>query len=450
MRIIQLTAENVKRLKIVDITPGAHMQQITGRNASGKSSVLDAIWYALAGKEVIPGEPVRKGCERAKIRLNLGEIAVERKFRADGKTTVEVINEDGSTWKSPQTMLDALLGELTFDPLKFAMASSKDQFLELRRVSKLSIDIDSINAANAADYTKRTDINREAKQKRAQAEAIIIPENTPFESVSESGVLDRIEQAGKLNADIERRRGNRERARKEVSVNRHQAVELRGLGIEQVLQQSEDRIATLKRQIMEIEEDRDARVDKANTTASGMDAEADKMEAQLDLAGPLPEPVSITNLRVDLDAAKFTNALVEKRKQRNVALGEADALEAHSRILTDQISAREKQVADAIKAADMPVAGLGFGADHVTYQGLPFDQASDAESLRVSTAIAMAGNPKLRIVRIKNGSLLDDEGMKIIAQMAHEKDFQVFIECVDTSGKIGIYMEDGEVAAVNQ
>ena len=449
MRVIKLSSENVKRLKVVDITPDANFQPISGRNGSGKSSVLDSLFYALAGKEVIPGEPVRKGCERAKIRLNLGEIAVERKFSASGKTTVEVINEDGSVWKSPQTMLDALLGELTFDPLLFARSKPKEQFDQLKKISRLSIDIDAINTANAADYARRTDINREAKQKRAQAEAIAIPEATPSDPVSESDLLDGIEEAGKFNADIERRRANRERARGEVSANRRQAAELRGAGIEQVLQQSEDRIAHLKRQIAEIEDDRDTRVAKHNATAAAMGAEADRVERQLESAGALPDPISIADLRISLDAAKATNALIEKRRQRQAISIEAEQAEQVAQKLTERMAERDRQVAEAIKAANMPVPGLGFGADHVVFNGVPFDQASDAEQLRVSTAIAMAANPKLRIVRIKDGSLLDENGMKLIAEMAREKDFQVFIEIVDTSGKIGIFMEDGEVAAVN-
>ncbi len=70
--------------------------------------------------------------------------------------------------------------------------------------------------------------------------------------------------------------------------------------------------------------------------------------------------------------------------------------------------------------------------------------------MRVSAAIAMAGNPKLRVIRIQDGSLLDEDGLKIISDMAAEKDYQVWLEAVDSTGKVGIYMEDGEVAAVNE
>ena len=461
MRILQLTAENVKRLKVVDITPNTHLQQVTGKNGSGKSSTLDSIFYALAGKDVIPGKPIRTGEQTATVRLDLGEIIVKRTFTRDGddfKTTLLVLNPVGAApgtpdkklpkWDSPQKLLDAILGELTFDPLKFANAKPREQSEELRKISKISIDIDAINAANAVDYAARTDINRDAKGKRAQAEAIAIPEDTSAEYISESEFLDQIEGAGKVNADIERRRGNRDKARRDVTELHQQAAIWREQA-DSVKRQAEARIEELKRQIAATEKQRDTDVEAFTKNSTTKDLEAIDLEAKLNSAGPLPDLVSITELRASLDAAKAANALVEKRKVKARTEGEAEALEAQSRTLTQRIADREQQVSEAIKAADMPVEGLGFGADFVTYNKLPFDQASDAERLRVSTAIAMAANPKLRIIRIKDGSLLDDDGIRMVAEMAQDKDFQVFLEKVDGSGMVGVYMEDGEVAAVN-
>jgi hypothetical protein len=83
----------------------------------------------------------------------------------------------------------------------------------------------------------------------------------------------------------------------------------------------------------------------------------------------------------------------------------------------------------------------------VTYRGLPFDQASSAEQLRVSVAIAMAAHPKLRVLRIKDGSLLDERSLAMLEEMAEAADYQVWVERVDTSGAVGIVMEDGAIVA---
>ena len=104
------------------------------------------------------------------------------------------------------------------------------------------------------------------------------------------------------------------------------------------------------------------------------------------------------------------------------------------------------QRAAAITAAQMPIEGISFGEGEVLFNGLPFVQSSSAQQLRVSVAIAMAANPKLRVLRIKDGSLLDESNLALIAEMAERDDYQVWIERVDASGKVGIVMEDGAVA----
>jgi ABC-type histidine transport system ATPase subunit len=109
------------------------------------------------------------------------------------------------------------------------------------------------------------------------------------------------------------------------------------------------------------------------------------------------------------------------------------------------MEALQNKKTDALTEATFPVDGLGFDENGVTFDGKPFTQASGAEQLRVSLAMAMALNPQLKVIHIKNGSLLDSENMQIIEDMAKDKDYQVWIEVVDESGKVGIYIEDGEV-----
>ncbi len=91
------------------------------------------------------------------------------------------------------------------------------------------------------------------------------------------------------------------------------------------------------------------------------------------------------------------------------------------------------------------MAGLGFTDDGLTWDGHPFEQASMAAKLRVGVALAMASNPRLRVLRIRDGSLLSEKSMAVIAEMAEANDFQVWVELVDTSGRVGFVLEDGTV-----
>jgi hypothetical protein len=97
----------------------------------------------------------------------------------------------------------------------------------------------------------------------------------------------------------------------------------------------------------------------------------------------------------------------------------------------------------SLSAAKLPIEGLGVDEEGVTFKDIPFNQLSDAEKLKVSVAIAMAKNPTLRVIHIKNGSLLDKKSMAVIESLAKDNDYQIWIERVEDS--VGIKIEDGEV-----
>jgi hypothetical protein len=105
--------------------------------------------------------PIRKGENSGRIRLNLGELVVTRRFTESGSTLV-VENADGARFPSPQKMLDDLIGELSFDPLAFSRMDGRQQYEELKRIAKIDLDMDALERASATDYESRTRMNRMA------------------------------------------------------------------------------------------------------------------------------------------------------------------------------------------------------------------------------------------------------------------------------------------------
>lgn len=433
MKILSLQAENVKKLRAIEIKPDGSIVTITGRNGAGKTSVLDSIWWALAGTSSIQAQPIRKGEKKAHIRLNLGTLTVERRFTEKGSSLI-VENEKGARFTSPQAMLDGLLGALSFDPLAFARMSPRDQRDQLRGIAKVDADIDALDGLNRADFGRRTDINRDAKMKKAQAEAIVILEGLPEEQVDETALLDSIQKAGETNADIAMRSGNRAAARAKIEHIGTNEIPAKRAAIQ-----------ALQVQIKRLEGDIAVR----NDSIIALTDQQNELQAKLDTAPPLPKPVDIADLRAELNQAQIVNRSIAKRGERQRIEGEVAALEQQAAELTSTVEARERAKAEAIAAAEMPVPGLGFGEDCVLFSGIPLEQASSAEQLKISLAIAMANNPELRVIRIQDGSLLDEDSLATIQAMATDKDHQVRIERVDTSGKIGIVIEDGMVKAVN-
>lgn len=407
MKIVRLSAENVKRLRAVEITPTGALVEITGRNGQGKTSVLDSIWWALAGQKNIQAVPIRKGENKARIRLDLGELVVERRF-TESTSTLTIENAEGARFSSPQGIADALFGALTFDPLAFVSQKPAEQFDTLRRVSNVEVDFDALDALNAGDYARRTDINREAKMLRAQVEGIVVPAGLPAERIDTKTLLDEMASASKVNAEIETRRARREEAAKASALERERAAE-------------------------------------ALRLAADLTATADARDKKLAEAPALPKPVDVDAIRARIAATEAINAGFEAVDRKKDLEARAAAKEAEAAKITEAMEARAAAKADAIAKAKLPVDGLGFGDKTVTFNGLPFDQASDAEQIRVSLSIAMAANPTLRVIRIKQGSTLDDDGMKMVAKMAEERDFQIWIERVSSDDRMGVFIEDGMV-----
>lgn len=414
MKIIKLQAENYKRLKTVEVTPEGNTVVISGKNGQGKTSTLDAIWAALAGGDAGKKNkrPIRKGEESAIIKLDLGDLVITRKWTGDDKTYLTVENQEGAAYKSPQAILDALVGQLTFDPLEFAGLKANDQVDALLNAIELDIDPAKIDQDRADFYTERANVNREVKRLEGALSSMDKGEGAPMSEVNPLDLINEIEDAHK----IERQ--------KEDSAD---ALERLGVGLRDTLEAIENGEARIK----EMKESVVGRKEVIAANQKSYDSIV------------VPD---IAALQDRLGKIEETNALARAAREYMKTAADLDTEKGAAESYTKSIATLDKQKADAIKAAKMPVEGLSFDEDGLTFNGVPFSQASSAEQLKVSVAMAMAVNPKLRVIRITDGSLLDSDSMKIIEAMATDHDYQVWIEVVDDTGKVGIYIEDGEIA----
>lgn len=417
MRIITLTAENVKRLKAVEITPDGNVVVIAGRNAQGKSSVLDAIWMALAGgsgaKET--SRPIRDGEKKASVVLDLGDLIVTRKWTAAG-TSLEVAARDGAHYSSPQTILDGLIGRLSFDPLQFAQQDPKGQLATLMSVVELPFDPATVDAERALVFEQRTDVNRELRRLEALVSAQpAVPAQTPDDEMSATAI------AAELEAALEGAR-----KRDEVTQQYARATD--------TVKEREADIARLEKELADA---RDVLNDARNLAAD-----------LLEQGKALPAAVDPDPIRARLAEVDATNALVRAKREGTELRSRLASTTETSEELTKELEKIDRSKADAIAAAKMPLDGLSFDEDGVLYNGVPFSQCSASERLRVGIAVAMALNPKIRVLRVTEGSLLDSENLRLIEEMCGEHDFQCWIERVDETGSVGIVIEDGQVAQV--
>ncbi|MDN5973449.1 AAA family ATPase [Bifidobacterium crudilactis] len=405
MRITELRAENVKRLKAVDITPGEHLQIIGGRNAQGKSSVLDAVALALTGKDAkkLNPRPLRDGEKKGKVQLDLGEYVVTRTFTANGGGALTVTaGRSGARFPSPQRVLDDLMGRLSFDPQEFIGLSGREQAEVLRGLVDLPIDLDEVDAQLDELAQSRLLAGRELK---ALGEPGRVDDSLPSSERSATVIVNLIQTARDRNREIENAR--REHA------------------------DAGDRIVDLAHQIQQLQHELETER-----------ADQKRLKERIDFLG---EPKDTTELESQLANIEDTNARVRANRQvveRNADITSRQrTYEGLDQRINDLRASKDKALAEA----KFPIDGLGFDESGVTYKGVPFQQASSMEQLRVSLAIAMASNPKLRVIRIKDGSLLDDDALALVAQTAEQHNYQVLMERVGTGDPGAIIIEDGQV-----
>lgn len=432
MTIVLLEAENVKRLKAVSLTPKTvGVVEVTGKNRQGKTSLLDAIWWAIQGVSAVQGKPIRDGESEATIRLKIElpdtTLLITRRFKGtdDGgfSPSVTVRDENGTTLKSPQAVLSALVNNLTFEPLALMSMPPKEQ-MNLLKSFVSGVDFAAIDAAYKRDFEKRTDLNRRYKELDAQALAVEADMGAPAEPIDTSALMDQMAKASETNTEIEGRRVRRENA---------------GAAVDTLIKRSSE----LSERATALREE----ADKLDAEAQKCVAEADELEAKIAAAPALPSLVDVQAIRAEIAKAEAINIKVGHRRRRLELMKQAKETEAAADGLTKALDGYLKQKADAIAAAKLPVKGLGFGDDCITLNGIPFDQSSDAERLEACVAIGTALNPKLRIMRVRDGSLMDDDAMARLSAMAERQGMQVWVETVQSSRESAIVIHDGAVVS---
>ncbi len=414
MKIISLTSENIKRLHAVQIEPDGSLVIIGGRNEQGKTSVLDSIEYCLGGTDSVPTMPIRKGEDKAKIVADLGDLTVTRTFTSKGSRLV-VANKDGSMHRTPQAILDSLTGRLSFDPLEFSRMKPDQQVATLK--SLVGLDFSGFDREREKNYNDRTAINREIKALQVKIDAIPRQE-APEEEISVSNLVAELDRRQKVNQANEKERQSLKR-------------------MEDTLTAQADGLQKLKAKILELQNE----LNKAETQYRERYAFIEDLTKRIE-ATKDENTISIQSQIVE---AEQTNTMVRSNKKRDELQGMLELKQMEATAFTQRIDDIETEKASQLGSAKFPIPELGFTENGVTYKGIPFDQCSSAEQLRVSVAMGLALNPKLKVLLIRDGSLLDEDNLALIAKMAGEAGGQVWLERVTQGKEASVIIEDGMV-----
>lgn len=455
MRVLQLKAENIKRLSAIDITPGDGLVVIAGRNAQGKSSVLDAIAMALGGVRLVPKQPIKDGAARGEVVVDLGDYIVTRVFSRDRaacdcengagavqhlaacasltkwsptSSVLKVKSRENASFPSPQAMLDKMVGELAFDPLAFLKLKPAEQDATLRRLA--GIDTTNIDGVRLTAFNERTDANRNLKALEARLAAMPKHADAPAELVTVEELNQEIKAAAILRNEAAA--ATLEANNATVALGGAQA-QLRST-VEEVEQlrlkidMLKVRLVDEKRQLEEAAVRADAAA-RAEVLAQAAVPETEAMQRRLQEADEANRKV------------RENTAWLAVEQERALAELAADGL-------TKLIAEADKEKAAKLAAAKFPVAGLALSDDGPMFNGQLMAQASTAERLRVSVAMGLALNPKLKVLLVHEGNDLDEDGLKLLGQLAAEHEAQVWLERIAGGGDgVTVVIEDGTVKA---
>jgi DNA repair exonuclease SbcCD ATPase subunit len=408
LKVIALEAENVKRLHAVNIQFDGTLQVIGGDNGEGKSSVLDSIWLAIGGgkatRDTQTTRPIHDGERHATATVDLGEIIVTRTWRDGKASTVKVTTPEGAEHKSPQAILDALTANVGIDPLAFTQLNDKEQVKELLGLVKLPFVPADLDADYKRTFEERAAVNKQVKNFEARLAGY--PKPAPGLPDAEVSVRDLVDEVQRVEAV------HRTAAMAQDAYDRSLS------DIERLEAQLTDARAHSERTLEELGE--------ARAAAHG--------------APPLD------TIKEALDNAEDTNAAVRVELDRKRGLAALNAEKAKAAALSAKLEKINETRAHGLAQAVWPIEGLGFDLDGLTFNKVPFKQASSAEQIRVSMAMAMALNPTLKTLFIRDGSLLDGKNMRLVAELAAAQGFQIIMERVGTQDKGAVIIEDGRVA----
>ena len=409
VKIAALEAENVKRIKAVALTPSpTGLTIVGGNNNQGKTSVLDALAWALGGEKFRPTAAVRDGAlapPHLKVILSNG-IVVERKGKNSSLTVTDPTGQ-----RSGQQLLNAFVEPLALDLPRFMQASDKDKADTLLNIIGVGDALTGLDREIKALYDRRTVIGQIGAQKRHAAEELTEYPDAPSEPVSAIELIQQQQEILLHNADNQRKRMK--------------------------LAQLEEQEKQLGRRVQELSQELEM-VEHQLTAVQQDVQDATKNVAQL-------QDESTAELEQSIRNVEEINRQVSANLTKSKAQDEAERYAQEYTALTEQIKAKRTARMDLLNGADLPLTGLGVEDGSLTYNGKHWQDMSGSDQLRVATAIVRRLNPDCGFVLLDKLEQMDLATLAEFGSWLQTEGLQAIATRVSTGGECQIIIEDGRV-----
>lgn len=416
VKITALEAENVKRIKAVALTPSpTGLTLVGGNNNQGKTSVLDALAWALGGERFRPTAAQRDGAvapAHLKVTLSNG-VVVERKGKNASLTVT-----DPTGRRSGQQLLNAFVEPLALDLPRFMDASDKEKADILLRIIGIGAELHTRDLEIKGLYDKRTFTGQLAAQKKHFAEEMISYPEAPDEPVSASELI-------RQQQDILARNGENQRLRAQYAE------------LEQQVQQCVDELKRTRERIATLQQLADE-LDAKHTKLFNQRETARKTVSQL-------QDESTAELEASIRDIEETNRKVRANLEKARAKDEAAQYTSEYDRLTESIQQKRAERMALLNGADLPLPGLSVEDGVLTYNGKHWRDMSGSDQLRVATAIVRRLNPDCGFVLLDKLEQMDMTTLTEFGRWLEAEHLQAIATRVSTGSECQIIIEDGMV-----
>lgn len=407
MKINTLEIENVKRVKAVKMEPAKDgLTIIGGKNGQGKTSVLDAIAWALGGERYRPSDAQRNGSvipPVLKVTLDNG-IIVERSGK---NSSLKVIDPQGN--KGGQTLLDAFISQFALDLPRFMNSASKEKANILLQIIGVGETLFELEAKETNIYNQRTAIGQIAKQKEAFAKEMPKYTDVPEVPIEASELIFQQQEILARNGENRRKREN---------------------------------AAMLKDSLDLINE----RIQATTDTLNKFLAEKSRIQESIEIAEKSIETLvdeSTAEVEASIRNIETINTKVRANLDREKAEEDAKTYSNQYNELTSELESVRKAKSDLLNSADLPLPGLSVKDGELTYNGYKWDNMSASEQLKVSVAIVRKLNPECQFVLIDKLEQMDVETLNNFGEWLEKEGLQAIATRVSSGDECSVIIEDG-------
>ena len=440
---------------------GAKSVEITGKKGTGKTSVIDAIRYALTNSSDRDWI-VKNGENEGEIIVETDSgLTIDRKARTNKADYISVKENDTRVTK-PETFLKTIFTPLQLNPIEFTQMSKAEQNRAILDLIEFDWDLNwirekfgeipqgvdysqnilqvlnDIQSEKGAYFQSRQDINREIRNKQAFIADIAadIPANYQAE------IWENYDLATKY-AELMKRKEHNNRIERAKAFAQTYQNKLRGIQAEHDIAVSAAKdtiaaekegilqsIARLKAEITAAERELETLGDKLDDKIKVADAEYQEQKAKLDADVGVAQkymdtaPLDIADLQEEIQTAEEMKKHLNEYRRMRTMQAELDGLREKSKAFTEKIELARSLPGEILQEATLPVEGLTVENGIPLIHGLPITNCSDGEKLELCVDVAIHNPSGWQIILIDGAEKLDDASRQRLYAKCKERGLQ--------------------------